>query len=166
MDQNFLIRLNYKFHRVRTVFLSKRKDNYNLTTNFHKVCVEMSVNKLNSEGYSVDFGVIKNAIKSLTQDIEGKVIILKNDHKLELDQNINIIKVSCFNGQVFEFNEEKLIFVNGTHLKEGFDSALAARVYASMKSITNQDEVLWTKISITDLIKDKTSDYHFGLKQV
>lgn len=166
MDNNFLIRLDYKFHRVRTVFLCNYKDNYSLVTNFHKICVEMSVNKLNSEGYSVDFGVIKNAIKSLTQDIEGKIIILKKDHEVDLDQNRNILKISCLNGQVFAFNDENVLLLKGTKLNEGFESALASRVYASMKTVTNQDEVLWTKISITNLIEEKTSDFYFEPKQI
>lgn len=164
MDNSFLVRLDYKFHRICTTFLVKKKESYFLITSFQKVCVEMLVNNLNSEGYSIDFCVIKDAIKLLAQDINGKVIICKNNHHVDLDQATGILKISCLNGEVFEFSQDTVLFVEGSDLSTEFDNALAAKVFSSMKQITSQEQVTWTKVNIKNLLTEKTSQYFFENK--
>lgn len=164
MENSFLVRLDYKFHRIRTTFLVNSKESYLLITNFHKVCVEMLVKNLNSEGYSIDFGVIKDAIKLLAQDIDGKVIICRNNHYLDVDRTRKVLKVSCFNGEVFEFSQDSVLLVEGTDLPTEYENALAGKIYTSMKQLASQEEVTWTKVYIKNLITEKTSQYFFENK--
>ena len=162
MECNFALALDFKSHRIRSFFLEKHKEFASLVAKFYKISVDINTSCLNLDGYSVDFCIIKNAIRKISEKVEGKIIVNSYFNQVSVNQDTGIVSVLCGINENFSINPGYLLIVNGQDTEKEFSKHLSSSILTELKTFNDIESVSSVSITVSNLQDHNRSSFICG----
>lgn len=155
MESTYLLSLDFKSHKIRAFFLEKHKEFTSLIPKYFKVIVKVQTEKLNRDGYSVDFCIVKNAIRRVSEQVEGKVIINNFLHRVRISESEGLVQVSSEFNEDFVISSEFIKVLNGSDIEKEFANYLILLTLTEIKTFNDIEDISAIQISVINLIDGK-----------
>ena len=159
MESSFALALDFKSHRIRSFFLEKHKEFASLVAKFYKISIDINTNSLNIDGYSIDFCIIKNAIRKISERVEGKIIINSYLNQVSVNQDTGVTIVNSGINESFTINSGYLLILNGPDTEKEFSKHLSSSILAELKTFSDIEFVSLVSITISNLQDHNRSSY-------